>query len=94
MATYLFSHYDINGIPTFDRETTIIMDEDVDVVAHYFVEGQEVSAVIKNEQSTEQIVVVRTVVVTEEEHPIPAGDQVTVAFDPRNSIIVLKDPSA
>ena len=94
MATYLFSHYEVNGAPVFERETTITMDENVDVVAHYLMEGQEVSINIRNEEDTEQTVIVRRIVVTETPHTIPVGDSVDIAFNPATDSLVLKTPSA
>jgi hypothetical protein len=59
-----------------------------------YVEENIVSVQIKNEESTEQIVIVRTIVVSDETYTIPPGESTTIDFDPSKSILVLKESSA
>jgi hypothetical protein len=48
---------------------------------------------IKNEDSEDQTIVVRTIIITETEHIVPSGDTVVVTLNPATDILVFKDSS-
>jgi len=85
MASYVLSRVTVNGEENQAPEFTITMDADKAVMAVYK-EAQHVSIIIEN-AGIEDAVLVKT---SSETITIPAGQTVTLPFDPAKDKLVLK----
>ncbi len=88
---YLFTHYLVNGVVSTDNVLNVNMDENTEVKAYFIREDGLVSVKIRNPKSVDQVIVRRTIVITDESITIPAGQQIDVTYDPVNQEIVLPE---
>lgn len=84
---YQFSHYTVNGLVVPERETAIVMNNDVELIAHYREEGP-MSVKIKNEEAQDQIIVKTTIIA--ETITIAPGETKEIPFNPATDILILK----
>ena len=84
---YQFTHYILNGVLVPERETSILMTDNVELVAHYREEGP-MSVKIKNEEAQDQIIVKTTIIA--ETITIAPGETKEIPFNPATDILILK----
>ena len=88
---YIFTHYVVDGVVFTDNVLNLNIVEDTEVKAYYIREDGLVSVKIRNPKSVDQVIVRRTIVITDENITIPAGQQIDVTYDPVNQEIVLPE---
>ena len=88
---YLFTHYLVNGVVFTDNVLNVNMDEDTEVKAYFIREDGLVSVKIRNPGTTDQVIKRRTIVITDENITVPAGQQIEITYDPARQEIVLPE---
>ena len=90
-ASYIFTHYVVNGVVSTDNILNLNIVEDTEIKAYYIREDGLVSVKIRNPGTTDKVIKRITIIVTEEDITIPAGQQIDVAYDPATQEIVLPE---
>lgn len=84
---YQFSHYILNGALIPERETSILMTDNVELVAHYLEEGP-MSVKIRNTETQNQII--EKVTLISETYTIAPGDVAEIPYNPDTDELILK----
>lgn len=84
---YQFSHYTVFGEVIPERETSIVMDRNVRLIAHYQEEAP-MSVKIKNDETQAQIIVKTTTI--SEVITISPDETREIPYNPDTDVLVLK----